>query len=97
MRNPIMLSSQWSSINAIVGPGVRAWLYGSVACGTARDDSDIDIYVSGPCAEVLERKYFIERPLVEYNGHRYPAHIVGPSMVPESDFLKAQPEAIRVV
>ncbi len=97
MRKPVTLSNQWISIHALVGSGIRAWVYGSVANGTARDDSDIDIYVSGPYAEDLERRYFIERPLVEYNGHTYPVHIVGPSMVKESDFLKAQPEAIRVV
>jgi len=97
MRKPVTLSNQWSSIHALVGSGIRAWVYGSVANGSERDDSDIDIYVSGPCAEALERKYFIERPLVQYNGCTYPAHIVGPAMVSESDFLKAQPGAIRVV
>lgn len=97
MRKPIMLSSRWNSVQAIIGPRTKAWIYGSVARGTARDDSDIDIYIAGPGAEIIERRYFIEHPLVEHNGHLYKAHIIGPSMVSESDFLSAQSEAIKII
>ena len=97
MRKPIMLGNNYRSIAALLGSGVKAWIYGSVATKSATDKSDLDIYVSGSCANAIERKNFITRPLVEYLGRTYPAHIIGPSVVSEEHFLKAQPEAIRVL
>lgn len=96
MRKPITLTGGFASVAALVGPGCRAYVYGSVAKGIAGPDSDLDIYVAGPCAEKLESRYFMDRPRVTYAGREYPAHIIGALMVSEADFLAAQPEAIRV-
>lgn len=92
-----MLSDVYNNIAALLGPGVEAWVYGSVAKGDKADQSDLDIYISGPRADVFEAKYFNLSPLVEYNRHVFPAHIIGPATVTKRDFLRCQPEAIRVL
>lgn len=86
-----------ASIAARVGSGVRAYVFGSVARGEARPDSDLDVYVAGPCAEQIETKYYTQRPATIYEGETRPLHVVGPSMVGEDDFLRCQPEAQRVL
>jgi len=98
MRNIIHID--WSKpqpLRARLGSGVRAYAYGSVVKGTATEGSDLDIYVTGPAAGKLERKYAYRRPMVLYQGKAYPLHVVGPETTDEATFLASQQEAQRVV
>lgn len=79
---------------------VEAYVYGSVAKGTATDESDLDVFVFGAYAEALADEYYFERPPVIYKGVTRPLHLIGPTItkggVTRDLFLRAQPEAIRL-
>ena len=97
MRRPIHVDmTQPQSLAVRLGPGVQAYVYGSIAKGIATTDSDLDVYLSGPRAGVVEERYSFRRPLVKYHGTIYPMHVVGPSIVDEQTFIESQPEAIKV-
>jgi predicted nucleotidyltransferase len=98
MRKPIYLDPNAPmSLEGRLGSGVKAYLFGSVAKGLDGPGSDLDVYISGPFAERLENKYLLNRPPTSYKGKVYPLHLIGPSVVSETDFLRSQPEAIRVL
>lgn len=89
--------TQAQSLSVRLGAGVQAYAYGSVAKGTATESSDLDVYVSGPRATMVEERYAFKRPLVKYQEKVYPLHIVGPGTVDERTFFEAQPEAQRAL
>ena len=99
MRKPICVSQSPAPANLsfYIGSGVQAFLFGSVAKGTATESSDLDIYLTGPCAEKVESRYMFERPLVKFNGQVYPLHIIGPLTTATDVFFASQPEARRVM
>ena len=99
MRKPIMVD--WSApmtVHLRLDPNIRAYVYGSVANETANEKSDLDVYVvGGPAAERIEARYMLERPLIIYKDRVYPLHVIGPATIDEETFLKAQPEAMRIL
>lgn len=97
MRKPIcILPDTPSDLIFYIGPAVHAHLFGSVAKGTATASSDLDVYVTGPCAEKIESKYMFKRPPVIFGGRVYPLHIIGPITTTPEVFFAAQPEARRI-
>jgi hypothetical protein len=80
----------------LLGPGVRAWVFGAVAKGTQKAGGVLNVYVSGPAAEKLEAKFFGKRPAVTYEGKIYPMRLIGPTKIEEAIFVKEHPEAIEI-
>ena len=98
MRKPIFVDPNApTSVESRLGSGVQAWVFGSVAKGKTHPKSDLDVYISGPCAKKVEAKFFLTRPPAIFEGKVYPLHVIGPSIVSENDFLEVQPEARRIL
>jgi len=96
-RKPIMLHPDTpTSLACQLGSGVQAYLYGSVAKGTATEKSDLDIYLTGPVAAKVEERLMFNRPKVMFAGKVYSLHVIGPLTVAQDVFFAAQPEARRV-
>jgi hypothetical protein len=89
LNDPLRLSDQ-------LGPGVKAWIFGAAAKKLSAAGSRLDIYISGPSAEALEKGFFGKRPLVVHEGIPYAMRLIGPTTVSEEVFVKEHPEAIRI-
>lgn len=95
-----LMSIDWSKPQSLLlrlGPGVQAFLYGSVAKDTAAERSDLDVYVAGARASAVEQKYAFSRPLVRWQGRTYPLHVIGPETTDVDTFMASQTEARRVL
>lgn len=98
MRNPIHVDmTQPQTLSVRLGPGVRAYAFGSVAKGTAKPGSDLDVYVTGDRAAIVEERYAFNRPLVKWKEKAYPLHVLGSNTADEETFFEVQPEARRVL
>jgi hypothetical protein len=79
-----------------LGPEVKAWIFGAAAKELPATGSRLDVYISGPRAEALEKEYFGKRPLVLHEEDIYTMRLIGPATVSEEVFIKEHPEAIRI-
>ena len=90
LHEPLRLSDQ-------LGPGIKAWVFGAAAKGLPTDGRRrLDVYISGPGAEALEKEFFGQRPVVVYAEDLYAMRLIGPATVSEEVFIKEHPEAIRI-
>jgi hypothetical protein len=80
-----------------LGPEVKAWIFGAAAKGLPAAGSRLDVYISGPGAEALERGFFGKRPLVVHAGDIYAMRLIGPTTVSEEVFVREHPEAVRIL
>lgn len=77
------------------------WLYGSIAKGTARHRSDVDLFVvaSPDDQHTIEHRYWMNEPRVLADGMARRAHIVTEWTTHTNDaelFQRMQPEARRI-
>lgn len=76
----------------------RVYLYGSIAKGTARPTSDVDLYVVAPpeAQRKIDSAYWLNYPTVVVEGIARQAHIVTAAVTGTNDaalFCRMQPEA----
>lgn len=77
------------------------WLYGSVATGRAREDSDLDLFVVAPpgVQGAIDRRFALDYPTVMVDGVPREAHILTATVTQTNDpavFCRLQPETLQL-
>jgi hypothetical protein len=96
MKQGVIVLNEPRQLSDQLGPGVAVWIFGTAAKGLSSAGSRLDVYISGPGAEVLEKEFFGKRPLVFHEGDVYAMRLIGPTTVCEDVFVNEHPEAIRI-